>query len=596
MTRTHIAADPAPIPAATGIWGRQLDRFPGTFARTRYLGITIAATVVLYYQLYAQGTVATKIIADLHMSLTYFIVIQIAGGAIGAIGSLAAGLADRWGRANLVVYGLALVSLLMLFAAPNVHGETAYLIVFVLISGVEGVILVATPALIRDFSPQLGRASAMGFWTLGPVLGSLLATAISSNTLDDHPRWQFQFQVAGIVGWIVFAIAFIGLRELAPALRDQLMVSIHDRALLEARARGIDPEQALRGHWRQLLHIRIVLPALAISSYLLFYYLSVGFFVLFYVTTYGYTEARANALANWYWIANALTLVIFGLLSDLFRVRKPFMLTGGLISAIGVAWFAIATRAGDTGYYSFAVIILVIAIGSGMTFAAWMAAFTETVEARNPAATATGLAIWGASVRVAVAAGFTALIFLIPAANTLVDAGPRVHELATRYAAELTTLQRLSPAVKAELSTRPDDPVVQAEALGQLADLPAADIGRVFSLQRQQNSATLSGPDREFLAATGDRVAAAATALRATSAVPKDDLAYLTAHAAKVRDAAHDSPDQWARLWWLCFAAQLLFLPSIWLLTGHWSPTAGRADAERHRAAVRAELLAAETA
>ena len=38
---------------------------------------------------------------------------------------------------------------------------------------VEGVILVATPAMIRDFSPQVGRASAMGFWTLGPVPGSL---------------------------------------------------------------------------------------------------------------------------------------------------------------------------------------------------------------------------------------------------------------------------------------------------------------------------------------------------------------------------------------------------------------------------------------
>ena len=30
---------------------------------------------------------------------------------------------------------------------------------------VEGICLVATPALIRDFSPQVGRATAMGFWT-----------------------------------------------------------------------------------------------------------------------------------------------------------------------------------------------------------------------------------------------------------------------------------------------------------------------------------------------------------------------------------------------------------------------------------------------
>ena len=36
------------------------------------------------------------------------------------------------------------------------------------------------------------------------------------------------------------------LRELAPQLRDQLMVTMRDRALIEARAKGIDVEAALR--------------------------------------------------------------------------------------------------------------------------------------------------------------------------------------------------------------------------------------------------------------------------------------------------------------------------------------------------------------
>jgi MFS family permease len=50
----------------------------------------------------------------------------------------------------------------------------------VIVAVVEGMVLVATPALVRDFSPQLGRASAMGFWTLGPVLGSFVATTVSA--------------------------------------------------------------------------------------------------------------------------------------------------------------------------------------------------------------------------------------------------------------------------------------------------------------------------------------------------------------------------------------------------------------------------------
>ena len=49
---------------------------------------------------------------------------------------------------------------------------------------VEGAILVATPAMVRDFSPQLGRASAMGFWTVGPVAGSLITSIVATQTLS----------------------------------------------------------------------------------------------------------------------------------------------------------------------------------------------------------------------------------------------------------------------------------------------------------------------------------------------------------------------------------------------------------------------------
>ena len=62
----------------------------------------------------------------------------------------------------------------------------------------------------------------MGFWTLGPVVGFLVVTAVSSNTVDSHPDWRFQFYLAGGAGLVAFVIAAFGLRELAPRLRDQL--------------------------------------------------------------------------------------------------------------------------------------------------------------------------------------------------------------------------------------------------------------------------------------------------------------------------------------------------------------------------------------
>ncbi len=542
MSSASTVAAPAGQRAIRGgLLGRQLDRYPANGPRAVYLGIVVLATIILYYELYVPGAVSTKIIEDLHFSLAYFITVSVVGNAVGAIGSLAAGLADRWGRANLVVYGLLITGLLVLFGLPNASSKVTYLVLFALVSVVEGVILVATPALIRDFSPQLGRASAMGFWTLGPVIGSLVVTEVASHTLASHPDWRFQFRVCGIVGLVVFAIAFVGLRELAPQLRDQLMISLRDRALVEARARNLDADAALKGHWRQMFRGDIVGPAFAISVFLLFYYIAVGFFVVFYATTFGYSEARANALANWYWIGNAITLVVTGVLSDALKVRKPFMVVGGVISAIGVALFALRTTQLDTGYYHFAWIILLIAVGGGMAFASWMAGFTETVESHNPAATATGLAVWGSLLRVVVTLSLIGLIFAIPAAGTLVDKGPRVQQLATTYAPQLATLQKLDPGTQAALGKNPNDQAAQAKAVSEIAGVPEADVVRTVTLgaQYKDQLATLQKIDpttQAALAANPNDQAAQAKALSDISGVSTADVVRTVGLSTQYRD------------------------------------------------------------
>jgi MFS family permease len=134
--------------------------------------------------------------------------------------------------------------LITLFGLPNAPNLWAYGVLYSGLGFVEGVMLVATPALIRDFSPQLGRASAMGFWTLGPVIASLTVAEVSSHTISHLQAWQDQFIIAGIVGMVVFAIALVGLRELSPGIRDQLMVSVRDRALVEARPRVLTSKRA----------------------------------------------------------------------------------------------------------------------------------------------------------------------------------------------------------------------------------------------------------------------------------------------------------------------------------------------------------------
>jgi MFS transporter, ACS family, D-galactonate transporter len=364
------------------LWNRSLNRYPSNASRYLSLGIVIATTIVLYYQLYLSGGVATSILRDLHMSFTYYVNISVVGYLLGAAASVLAGLADRYGRANIITVGLGIVGLLCLFGLPNAHTKFAFGVIYVAIGFVEGIILVATPALVRDFSPQLGRASAMGFWTLGPVLGSLVVAAFVSGA--GNTSWQDQYRTAGIIGLVVFAVALVGLRELAPRLRDQLMVSRKDRELIEARAAGLDIEESLKHPFKQMLKADILLSAFAISVFLIIYYVAVGFFPVFFETVFGYSQSKANALGNYFWSFDAAGLLIVGVISDRLRVRKPFMVLGAVCAIVSTTIFALKATHPETSYTTFKILLSCIAVSLALSFAPWMASFYRDRRAPQP--------------------------------------------------------------------------------------------------------------------------------------------------------------------------------------------------------------------
>lgn len=564
MSATPTSFDdgrPGPAPAgAVSVLGRlyrrDLGAYPPTGRRMSYLAIVVVTTVVLYYMLYVQYAVATSIITHFGMTYRYFVWVSVIGNAVGAFASLAAGLADRWGRANMVVYGLLAASLLVFFGLPNAGGKAAYLVMFAAVSLIEGIVLVATPALIRDFSPQLGRATAMGAWTMGPVVGSLVVTTVTSNTLDTS-SWQDEVRYSGAAGLVVFVVALFALRELSPALRDQIMVTLRDRALVEARAKGLDPAAARRGEWRQMMRPDITGSALAISLYLLLYFAAVGNFVVFFATTYGYTEQRANAVANWYWAANAIALVVVGVLSDRLRVRKPFMIVGAVGSIAATAVFATRATHPGTDYYTFAWLFVCIGVFSGVAYGPWMASFTETVEKHNPAATATGLAVWGWTIRIVVAVSTAFIPVLVTSVTPLVDHGTQVAA-AQRQAGPALQIVGAHPQLFAELGTYPPGKAPAALTAQAVRDVGPADLAVVQKAQPQ--------------------------------------LALLQKYGTKVQQASQDGPGQWRDWWWICVGGQVVFLPFVFLMAGRWSPKRAREDEDLHRQSVERELelLAAE--
>lgn len=648
MSTTPTAIPPAapdfpPPTLLTGLWQRKLPHYPETPARSWYLFLVVTVSVGLYYQLFVSGAVGNQIIAYFQLSFRYFVGIFIIGAAFGAAASVITGLLDRWGRANIVAYGTVITSLLTWLAQPQCTSKEAFLVVYCAISIVEGAVLVATPALVRDFSPQLDRASAMGFWTLGPVLGALVTTEISTHTLDAHPDWQFHYRLAGIICTVISLIGLIGLRELSPRLRDQIMVSLRDRALIEARARGLDVDALERNQWRQMMHLDIVGSALAISIFLAFFYTIVSFLPVYMATNFGFTAAQANALGNWYWIASAISLVLTGIVSDAMKVRKPFMVFGALISIIGGYVFLSYTDKPGTDYYTFAVVMSFTAVGSGIAYSTWMASFTETVEKRNPAATAVGLAVWGGVLRTVVTFVLLGLLFVVTAAGTLVNYGPRLQTIQAKYHDQITTIQTVGADTMAALGKNPNDEAAQVAALVKLTGDSAANVKTTVELNAKYPTelATLQAIDPQVLvklltnpndqaseatavgqvaqkfgippdqaaariqaaskvpvdqlavaSQVGPALTAASAQLKAVSAMPPADLAYLSAHGAAVQQAQADSAKQWKHWWWICLIAQVCFIPFVFGMAGHWSPKKAAEEAAEHDEAVQRELEA----
>lgn len=551
--------------AVQGLWQRQLEHYPETRNRMWYLAIVVLATIMLYYELYIGGAVSPNIIAGFGMTFPFYVYISVVGNAIGAFGSLLAGLADRWGRANLVAYGLVITALLTLFGIPNAHDKWTFAILSVIIGLVEGVILVATPALVRDFSPQLGRASAMGFWTLGPVMGSLVVAIVSSNTVNHLGAWQDQYIITGIVGLVIGVIALFGLKELSPRLRDQLMVSLHDRALIEARARGLDVEAAMgRSHWRQMMHLDVIGSAFAISVFLLVYYTAVGFFTVYFTTLHGFSLSKANSIGDWFWAFDAGALILIGILSDRLRVRKPFMVVG----AIGAIVFMIIflNLGATTSYSTFVVIISLLAVFLAIAYAPWMASFTETVEKHNPALIATGLAVWGWIIRVVIAVSVLILPSVISSMTPLVTYGSQAATISAQYAPQLATLAAIDPKTQGALQANPADTTAAATAVGEIA--------KAFSISPNDATARLI----------------------ALSKVPQADLVFLGEHGKDVQNAVASAPGQWKAWWWVCVGGMVLFLPFVFVMTGRWSPRKARQDAEEHERKVQEELAALQEA
>jgi len=546
---------------------RELSGYPAPGRRYFYLAVVIVASIVLWYQYYVPTAVAPLLLQQLHISFRFYVGVIVGSNLAGVVAALFGGITDKMGRTWVVVAGLLVVALIQLLAIPHTTTATPFVAEIVAVGLFEGIILVATPALVRDFTPQLGRASAMGFWTLGPVAGVLVASLLGSHTISaTSTDWQREFLISGVVGLAVFVVALLFLRELSPRIRDQLMVSQRDRELVELQARGIDTSAATAHPWRQMLKFDVIVSAVAVSVLLIIFFTASGFFTVYFDTVFHhgstyFTLPQANGIDTWIWGADCIGLIVFGIVSDLTRVRKPFMIVGAVGAAVMMVVLISHTGHPSSSYGTLVWVTTVLFLFTAMAYATWMASFTETVEARNPALVATGLAIWGGILRLAVAVSLFTLPFVVSAANRVVDNQPYEKYVPRALAIE----HRYGPLVAM---------VQKHQAL--------FDKLSAYANPKQIPSTLL---------VQGIKAVGVKNLLKIDAIKPQ--LAFLQkyqGHLLALQSGTAVSPAQWQHWLWVCFGGIVAFIPLVLVMKGRWNPRRARQDERDHEALVTAEL------
>ena len=598
-TASETVRVPARRTLGNALWKRQLYRYPDTLPRMGYLSIVVLTTIMLYYLYYVEGAVTPLMLPYYHMSFQYFLYLLVFSNAIGAFNAFIGGLSDKIGRANLTIFGAFIVACIQLFAIPQITSKFYFSVSYCIIGFVEGVILVSTPALMRDFSPQMGRGVAMGFWALGPTMGALSASLVATHTLSHLTPWQDQFIISGLVCMGVVVIAFFFLRELSPQLRDQLMVTERERALVKARAKGIDVEKAIRHPIRSMMKIDLVSSSIAISVFLLFYYASVSVLTIYWVVTFNRSTPDANGINVWSAAFLSAGLVVAGVLSDWAKVRKPFMLFGAVCAMVMMAVLIRQTGHPHTSYYANVVVIVLLSVSSSIAYAPWMANYTEQVESHNPALTASGLAVWGWILRITVALSFLVLPYVVTTSTVLVN-----NQTAATALQAIKAAQPYAPSTSPAACTPKPAPATVITGLRATDQAGPQTLATILEgcntthnlLKALAGAGGLSNPQVQGLLAYNPLATAIEQGKPVTQAqihlvaVKSRDLANLLVAEQKLVPAQKTSPNEWKRWWTVCLIGMLVFAILVFTMRGRWSPRAARRDLAEHERMVTEEM------
>jgi hypothetical protein len=222
----------------------------------------------------------------------------------------------------------------------------------------------------------------------------------------------------------------------------------------------------------------------------------------------------------------------------------------------------------------------ILAFFLSLAYAPWMAGYTESVEAKNPALVATGLALWGWILRLVVAISFIFLPVVIDSVNPVVNNQP--------YAAHVIDGQPMQTFLITHPAT-----VNFAKAHTPLLTAIQANQAVVTAVAANPSAANIAAATRALGPANFAQLVKYQSQLKTLIQPYPAQLAYLSAHTAQFTDlqnGAAKSPQQWQHWLWVDVGGMVVFIPTIWLIGGPWGARKAKRDAEEHDRAVEEEL------
>lgn len=379
---------------------RQLEEYPLGRRRAWLLSMAVLASLITSYEA-AIAPVVPLLLPELKMTLTTYGAISAVAAVSGAIAGIITGrLCDKLGRVRLLVPAMLLTSLLC-FAMALVQTPGQLLAVRIVLSFVDGVAAASTAPLVRDFSPRMGRATAFGFWTWGPVGANFLSAAIAGATLGLLQSWQSQFVIMGVISFVISIVIALNIAELSSRLQATIRQT-------ELRALGRADTSApprmsvlLRSHvvWAHLL---------GISSWLVIYITLLVFGQTLLVATFHVSAAEASQIMTAFWVLDLAVLVVVGKLSDRTQLRRPFSAAGTVLAMVALTvlfWLTANPTAASTATLMITGMFLGGALA--MAYSPWMANFSENAEDLDPRLQGTA---WGLFAFVTKAMGVVVLL------------------------------------------------------------------------------------------------------------------------------------------------------------------------------------------